>query len=525
MKIIRPRNSLLLATFALFLLSITVHTQRGIGTSWLIKSTQNLKKSNENAFLTNDDSQKAALVLAETNGTEPVDTKEPAEVHCEVHEVLTPAHLQFWIYFFLAVLCVCTAGLMSGLTVGLLSIDDLQLELKMKTGTEEEKRNAMIIQPIIAQHHKLLSALLITNALAMECLPIFLDAIVPAWAAVLISTVFLVIFGEIIPQAYCTGPSQLQIAAKCGPMVKVLMTVLAPLCNPLGKFLDNLLGVHGKTRFVKSDLKALIELHQIQKNRLSAERHGGSSSGGHAGHGVTEEHIANTGLTIEETKLIISTIDLRDTPVTKEMIKIEKVFMLSSSQEITKELVMKVLQSGFSKIPIYKDHDKENIIGFIKAKSLLCYEKCLGQTIQQSGISLTDPLFVSKDTSMLALLGLFQVKKTAIALVTEDSVKKEKPDDIFFSKRDYVLESFGKKKLIGLISLKDIFEEMLESELKDDDIHNPVSLYSVDPALKKKNKGYPRGDVVEEVEEALEGKERTLKKPLLDASGGKKGKR
>ena len=32
------------------------------------------------------------------------------------------------------------AGACSGLTVGYLSIDELQLELKLKNGTEEEKR-------------------------------------------------------------------------------------------------------------------------------------------------------------------------------------------------------------------------------------------------------------------------------------------------------------------------------------------------------------------------------------------------
>ena len=35
----------------------------------------------------------------------------------------------------------CTAGLMSGLTVGLLSIDRLDLELKMRTGNVKEKVN------------------------------------------------------------------------------------------------------------------------------------------------------------------------------------------------------------------------------------------------------------------------------------------------------------------------------------------------------------------------------------------------
>ena len=66
--------------------------------------------------------------------------------------------------------------------------------------------------PLIQKHHILLSTLLIANALALESLPIFLEATLPPSAAIIISTVLVVIFGEILPQALCTGPKQMQIA-------------------------------------------------------------------------------------------------------------------------------------------------------------------------------------------------------------------------------------------------------------------------------------------------------------------------
>ncbi len=55
----------------------------------------------------------------------------------------------------------------------------------------------------------------------MEGLPIFLDSILPAYLAVAISTILVLVVGEILPQAYCTGPKQLQIAAKTAPVVRV----------------------------------------------------------------------------------------------------------------------------------------------------------------------------------------------------------------------------------------------------------------------------------------------------------------
>ncbi len=95
---------------------------------------------------------------------------------------------------------------MSGLTVGLMSLDDLVLEMKLTSGTEEEKRQAKSVLPIISKHHLLLVTLLLANAASMEALPIFLDMMVPSWLAIILSVTFVLFFGEVIPQALCTGP-------------------------------------------------------------------------------------------------------------------------------------------------------------------------------------------------------------------------------------------------------------------------------------------------------------------------------
>jgi metal transporter CNNM len=47
---------------------------------------------------------------------------------------------------------------------------------------------------------------------------------------------------------------------------KVLIILLYPVVYPLAKFLDWMLGSHHKQRFDKKDLKALIELHELEKD-------------------------------------------------------------------------------------------------------------------------------------------------------------------------------------------------------------------------------------------------------------------
>lgn len=89
---------------------------------------------------------------------------------------------------------------MSGLTVGYTSINPLNLEIKLENGTPEEIEDAKKILPILERKHLLLATLLLGNALAMESLPIFLHAIMPATLAILLSTTVVLVFGEILPQ-------------------------------------------------------------------------------------------------------------------------------------------------------------------------------------------------------------------------------------------------------------------------------------------------------------------------------------
>ena len=109
--------------------------------------------------------------------------------------------------FLLAFFLVCFAGMMSGLTVGYCGIDYLDLELKLERGTPQEQAAARRVIPILKQHHYLLVTLLIANACAMEALPICLDKIVPSYLAIIISVTAVLFFGEVIPQAICTGPN------------------------------------------------------------------------------------------------------------------------------------------------------------------------------------------------------------------------------------------------------------------------------------------------------------------------------
>ena len=100
----------------------------------------------------------------------------------------------YWFYMFMVAFLTLMAGMMSGLTVGYLSVDQLTMELKENTGTEEEKAAAKIILPVLSNRHWLLCTLLLMNSFAMEALPVFLDRVFRRLTAVVISVTLLLIF-------------------------------------------------------------------------------------------------------------------------------------------------------------------------------------------------------------------------------------------------------------------------------------------------------------------------------------------
>ena len=148
-----------------------------------------------------------------------------------------PDELMDWMYLCLAILCIISAALASGLTLGLLSLDRLKLKSKLHSGTKSEKNYAASVLPIVdpTNHHYLLVTLLVYNALAAESLPILMAKLVPDVVAVVISVFLILIFGEIIPTAIFTGENQLAIASYLIPLVYFLQIFFFPIAYPLSK--------------------------------------------------------------------------------------------------------------------------------------------------------------------------------------------------------------------------------------------------------------------------------------------------
>jgi len=184
-----------------------------------------------------------------------------------------PGSPEFYRHCVCAFCCVVLAALAAGLTMGMVSIEPMEMTIivntedkdmtaeKDKLKLKEDQTAAQRVLPLIQDHHRLLVTLLLLNSLANEALPLFLDRIVPSWMAVVLSVSLVLMFGEIIPSAIFTGSEQLRIAAMFAPVVAVCQFILAPISWPIAKVLDVMLGEDHKGRYNFAELRAIVGIH------------------------------------------------------------------------------------------------------------------------------------------------------------------------------------------------------------------------------------------------------------------------
>ncbi|XP_042981801.1 DUF21 domain-containing protein At2g14520-like isoform X1 [Carya illinoinensis] len=250
----------------------------------------------------------------------------------------------FFINIVIIFLLVLFAGLMSGLTLGLMSMSLVDLEVLAKSGTPKDRQHATKILPVVRKQHLLLCTLLICNAAAMEALPIFLDGLITAWGAILISVTLILLFGEIIPQSVCSRHG-LAIGAAVAPFVRVLVWICYPIAFPISKLLDAMLGHGHVALFRRAELKTLVNLH-----------------GNEAGKGGE--------LTHDETTIIAGALELSEKTASDAMTPISETFAVDINGKLDRELMNLILEKGHSRVPVYYEQST-NIIGLILVKNLL----------------------------------------------------------------------------------------------------------------------------------------------------------
>lgn len=327
---------------------------------------------------------------------------------------------------------VLGGGLCAGLTLSLMGLDSVNLQVLSTAGSPTEKRNATKVLRLLERgRHWVLVVLLLSNVIVNEALPVFLSDLDfgGGVAAVLVSTVLIVIFGEVLPQSICARYG-LSIGAACAPFVWILMIILSPVAWPTAKLLDWSLGEDHGTTYKKAELKTFVSLHQ---------------------------QLGTENLNEDEVTIIRAVLDLNDKTVKDVMTPIQDVFIMSSDTVLDEVGVGRLVQSGYSRVPVHEKGKPDSIIGMLLVKDLISYDPDDGKEV--ASFQLRPLPETAPDLTLLSTLNYFQTGRSHMLLVSKSPGEP--------------------KGAIGIVTLEDVVEELIGEEIIDEtdvwvDVHNRV---------------------------------------------------
>jgi len=300
------------------------------------------------------------------------------------------------------------SGIFSGLTLGYFSLNKDDLKRKAELG---DKRAIRIYQ-IRKKSNLLLCTLLIGNVLVNTILSVYLGTMTTSIFAVIIATVLIVIFGEILPQATFSRYA-LFVGYRLAWLIKFFIFILYPICWPLSWLLDKLLGEERLTIYSKKEIIKLVEEH---------------------------EDSPRSDIDVDEEKIIRGALSFSEKSVRSVMTSFSKSFFISAQEKLSDNLIQKIQTTGHSRIPVYSK-SKDNIIGVLYAKDLI---NLFGHKLV-SDIMRKHVIFVSEDKNLDEVLNSFRKTRHHLFIVLNKQ-----------------------KKVTGIVTIEDVIEEIIGEEIIDE---------------------------------------------------------
>lgn len=180
------------------------------------------------------------------------------------------------------------------------------------------------------------------------------------------------------------------------------------------------------------------------------------------------------GLNDEQANLMISAIEIKERKVIELMIPFKNVFMIDYDEALDTFKITLMLEKGYSRIPVYSNHNRNDIVGLLRIKNLIGVDISTNKTLRQLGIELKKPLVISPRSTMIELLREFRKGKSHMAFITEqveelqakfglnrsNSITKDIANSYY---------DFQSIKILGIITLEDVIEKMINLDIMDED--------------------------------------------------------
>lgn len=315
------------------------------------------------------------------------------------------------IEYLILILLILLSATFSGMTIGVFSLSLTSLEAKAKIGDKRAKK----IIPLRKNGSLLLSTLLFGNVAVNTAVAIILNSVANGFVAGIISTMLIVIFGELLPQAIFARFA-LDFGSKMVWLVKFFMIILYPVSAPAAFVIDKILGKESPTLFSKQEFSEIIKHHEDSPDSL---------------------------IDSDEERILLGALSFSDRQVYEIMTPRTVVYDLNKNTILNVSKIEEIKQKGYSRIPIF-DTNTDNMIGILFVKDLIGLVPSENITVEE---------LAQKDK----------------LIYVEWNDKLDKVLDIMVKSHNHlaiVIDEFG--VFNGIITLEDIVEEILKIEIVDE---------------------------------------------------------
>jgi len=328
---------------------------------------------------------------------------------------------------FASIFLLMMSGLFSGLTLGLLGLDPVSLTIVAKGDTTNAVYAQKVI-PIRAKGNLLLCTLLLGNVAVNSALSILLANFAGGLLGFMLSTAFIVIFGEIIPQAACSRYA-LYIGSKVICIVRVLILMIYPLSWSIAKVLDCVLGEDLGLVYTNRELRNLVEVHKMQGDLPTVSA------------GIMQGALDFSKLTVESV-----------------MTQWKSVFYLYCDAKLDFEVLEKIFKSGHSRVPVVTratQYEGQQVIGLLFVKDLILLDPEDELPVQNIIDTFHHDLkHIDLTTSVKTVMDEFRHGRSHLAIVRKRVAEKINGDVIYEN--------------VGIVTLEDIIENILKMEIEDE---------------------------------------------------------
>lgn len=308
------------------------------------------------------------------------------------------------------VFLILVAAICSGLNIAVMALDLGELKRKAKLGNRQARR----VLPLRRNAHLTLASILLTNIAAVSATSLVLDQRLNGWVAGLVSTLLIVIFGEIMPQALFSK-NPLFWSSLFSPFLQLILFITYMVGKPLQLLLDELFP-HEHTH-----LQSRHELGLMIAEHLDTDE---------------------SELDEDEVEIIRGALQLSEKRVRDIMTDIRHTYWLTRDTVLDDTKIDEIKARGYSRIPIFNQQ-------LTKCYGLLLMKNLVDIDFDDNHYKVEDlPLYpVQMVGSMTALDTMF---RKFIAGATH-LIPVEKDDEI-----------------VGIATIEDLLEEIIGHEIEDE---------------------------------------------------------